>query len=54
MEKSMNRGWNRKLFYLGIVLLIVGAVDPLEGSVIIEAGSTFLALAALQLRHRLR
>ena len=50
----MNRGWNRLLFYLGIVLLIAGAVDPLEGSVIIASGSALLTLAIFQLRHRHR
>ena len=33
------------MFVSGVVAIIVGAIDPLEGSVIIVAGSALLALS---------
>ncbi|MBB3185925.1 hypothetical protein [Microbacter margulisiae] len=34
--------WRRILFVVGIIALFFGAVDPLEGSVVIVAGSLFI------------
>ncbi len=36
--------WIRIFYIAGIVLLIIGVVDPLEGSVVILAGSLLIAL----------
>ncbi|MBV6443683.1 MAG: hypothetical protein DYG98_26725 [Haliscomenobacteraceae bacterium CHB4] len=41
MKKHIN--WPRILFITGVVCLIVGAIDPLEGSVVIAFGSVLLA-----------
>jgi hypothetical protein len=37
--------WNKVLFIIGIVAMIIGAIDPLEGSVIILVGSAFISLS---------
>jgi hypothetical protein len=42
-----------RIFYkVGVVALIIGAIDPLEGSVLIVAGSALLALATWLSRDR--
>jgi hypothetical protein len=41
--KTINR--TRVIFYAGVTALVAGIVDPLEGSVIIAAGSALVALA---------
>ena len=38
--------WTRIIYIIGVIALIIGAIDPLEGSVIIIVGSTLLALSA--------
>jgi hypothetical protein len=38
--------WTRIIYIVGVVALIIGAFDPLEGSVVIIAGSALLALSA--------
>lgn len=43
MKKTMH--WTRILYIIGVVGLIIGALDPLEGSVIISIGSLLIALA---------
>jgi len=40
------------LFITGVVAMVVGAIDPLEGSVIILAGSMGVALSAYLLKDR--
>lgn len=42
--------WLRILYIIGAIILIIGAIDPLEGSVAIGAGSALLALSTF-LRH---
>lgn len=37
--------WPRILFITGVVALVVGALDPLEGSVVVGIGSVLTALA---------
>jgi len=37
--------WTRVIYIIGVVALIVGALDPLEGAVLIMAGSALLALS---------
>ena len=44
MPRSIN--WLRILFIVGVTALIIGAVDPLEGSVVILAGSLLITLAS--------
>jgi hypothetical protein len=38
--------WTRIIYIIGVIALIIGAIDPLEGSVVIMAGSALLALSA--------
>ena len=38
--------WTRVIYIVGVVALIIGAIDPLEGSVLIIVGSALLALSA--------
>lgn len=42
--------WLKAIYGIGIVAMILGVVDPLEGSVLIVTGSLMVAVAA-QLRH---
>ena len=42
--------WLRVLHVAGVVALIIGVIDPLEGSVVIAVGIAMLALSAY-LRH---
>jgi hypothetical protein len=37
--------WTRVIYIIGIIALIIGVLDPLEGSIVITAGSVFLALS---------
>jgi hypothetical protein len=37
--------WTRVIYIIGIIALIIGVLDPLEGSIVIAAGSVFLALS---------
>jgi len=48
------RRWSRILVVVGLVAAVVGAVDPLEGSVVIVAGAALIAFAAWlgNSRHR--
>src|SRR5689334_7783871 len=39
--------WSRILVVVGLVAMVLGALDPLEGSVIILAGAGLVALAAI-------
>ena len=43
MEKRMN--FQRIIFILGVIALIIGAIDPLEGSILILFGSGILTLS---------
>lgn len=44
--------WTRVIFIIGVLALLIGAIDPLEGSVIIVAGSALIALATYFARDR--
>jgi len=44
--------WNRHLYITGLVAFIVGALDPMEGSVVICAGAALLAFSAYKLKDR--
>lgn len=43
MEKKLTL--KRLMYILGVIAFIIGALDPLEGSVLIFAGSVFIALS---------
>ncbi len=38
--------WTRIIHIIGVIAVIIGAIDPFEGSVVIVVGSTLLALSA--------
>jgi multisubunit Na+/H+ antiporter MnhB subunit len=42
MKEKIN--WVHILYIIGVVILIIGAIDPLEGSVVIASGSLLVAL----------
>ena len=44
--------WIRVIYILGVIALIIGIIDPLEGSVVIAAGSLLLALATFLAHDR--
>ncbi len=46
------RRWARLAIYAGLVLMVVGLLDPLEGSVVIVGGTALVALGARLLRSR--
>ena len=48
----MTHGLSRSLVLAGAVLMLAGALDPLEWSVVILAGSALAAAGALFGRHR--
>jgi hypothetical protein len=50
MKEKIN--WTRIIFIMGVVAMIIGALDPMEGSVIILAGSVLLALATYLIHDR--
>ncbi len=41
-----SKGWSRILVIAGLVATLAGALDPLEGSIVILLGTSLLALAA--------
>ena len=51
----MDDKWSRRLVIAGLVLMIAGILDPLEGSVVILGGTALSALGAFRSgsRHRL-
>jgi len=44
--------WSRILCIVGMVAMVIGCVDPLEGSVLIVPGTALVALAAFLGRSR--
>lgn len=44
--------WKRIIYIIGVICLIIGAIDPLEGSVIIVAGSLLIALSTYLTKDR--
>ena len=46
--------WSRILVIVGLVAMLIGAIDPLEGSLIIVPGTGMVALGALVGRSRQR
>lgn len=45
MKKKIK--WTRVIYIIGIIALIAGVLDPLEGSVVIAAGSVLVTLATI-------
>lgn len=45
--------WTKVFYIIGVVALIIGVLDPLEGSVVIGFGSALIALTTY-LEHKLR
>ena len=52
MIKKLN--WPRIVFLAGIAAMLIGLLDPLEGSVVIAAGSGMVTLGAYLLHDRYR
>jgi len=50
MKKKIN--WARIIYIIGVVALTIGIVDPLEGSVVILAGSALVALSTFLIKDR--
>jgi len=50
----MKRSHSRWLVIVGLVLMVIGVVDPLEGSVVILGGSVLIAVGAFASRSRYR
>jgi hypothetical protein len=46
--------WSRVLIFAGVAGMLVGAIDPLEGSIIILPGSGLVALGAFLSKSRYR
>ena len=46
--------WTRVLVIVGLIAMLIGAIDPLEGSLVILPGSGMVALGALLSKSRLR
>lgn len=44
--------WTSVIYVIGIIALIIGILDPLEGSVVIAVGSILLALSAFLTHDR--
>jgi hypothetical protein len=44
--------WPRIVYIIGIIALVIGMLDPLEGSVVITAGSMLIALSTYYIRDR--
>lgn len=51
MKKPIN--WPRILLITGFIGMVIGMIDPLEGSVVILAGSFLLAISAFLSKNKL-
>lgn len=49
-----NKNWKRTLFTIGVIALIVGALDPLEGSIIITIGSGLIVSSTQRMKDPYR
>jgi len=50
MKKKIK--WTRVIYIIGVIALIIGVLDPLEGSVVITSGSALIALSTFITRDR--
>jgi len=48
MKEKIN--WTRIIYIIGVIALIIGAIDPMEGSVVIAGGSILVAFSTY-LKH---
>jgi multisubunit Na+/H+ antiporter MnhB subunit len=46
--------WTRIIYIIGVIALIIGALDPMEGSVVIASGSALVALSTYLTHDRQR
>lgn len=44
MNTNSKSLWNRRFYVTGIILIIIGALDPMEGSILIELGTLLLTI----------
>lgn len=44
--------WKRIIYIIGVIALIIGALDPLEGSVVIAFGGSLIALSTYVTKDR--
>ncbi|KAF5060905.1 hypothetical protein DSECCO2_320730 [anaerobic digester metagenome] len=44
--------WTRIIYIIGVIALVIGVLDPLEGSVVITVGCTFIALSTYLTKDR--
>jgi hypothetical protein len=51
---NTKRNWPKIIFIAGIVGILIGILDPMEGSLVIAPGSILLALGAFLLHDRYR
>ena len=52
MNKKMN--WTRIVFITGVILFLIGTIDPLEGSVIIMLGNGLIVISTFLTKQRHR
>jgi hypothetical protein len=52
LQMTEHANWSRALAAIGLVAMLIGGVDPLEGSIAILAGVGLVTLAALLSRSR--
>lgn len=50
----MKTKWTRVIYIIGVIALIIGILDPLEGSAVIAAGSALVALSTFLTHDRHR
>ena len=44
--------WKRITFIIGVIALVIGALDPLEGSVVIASGSALITISTYLTKDR--
>jgi hypothetical protein len=44
--------WTRVIYTIGVIALVIGAIDPLEGSVVLLAGCALISLATFLTHDR--
>ena len=44
--------WTRVIYIIGVIALIIGVIDPLEGSVVIATGSALVVLSTFLTHDR--
>jgi multisubunit Na+/H+ antiporter MnhB subunit len=44
--------WIRIIYIIGVIALIIGAIDPLEGSVVIAGGSVLISFSTYLTKNR--